>query len=112
MVWEIALVILLLSLTVLVFLLIPTIIQLKQFLKNVNGTLDVVNKDLPEVMSSVSEIAKSLSAASVKVESAVSDLAEIEELVVKEIKVPLQHIAQAISILLQLANKLFARKGK
>lgn len=112
MVWEIALVILLLSLTVFVFLLIPTIIQFRQSLKKINETLDIVNNDLPEVMSGVSDITKSLSAASGKIETAVNDLSEIEELVVKEIKVPLQHIAQAISVLLQLADRLFTRKGK
>ena len=111
-VWETALVFLLLSSTVLVILAIPVVFKLRESLKKGNKTLDILNKDLPDIMDNLTEISKRVNSASSKIETTVEDIAELEQLISKEIKQPLQNIAQSIATLLHLANKLFDRKSK
>ena len=111
-VWEGAFVIFLLSLTVLVYLTIPVMLKLRESLKKANKTMDILNKDLPGIMDNLSEISGRVNKASSKLESTVEDIAELEQLISKEIKQPLQNIAQSIGMLLHLANKLFDRKSK
>lgn len=110
--WEIALVILLLSLVVLIYLTIPVVLKLRETLKNLNRTLEIVNSDLPDVLENVNEITGSVSTISKKVENTVDDIVELEQLFSKEIKEPLQNIANSIGMLLQLVNKLFDKKKK
>jgi len=110
MAWEIALIIFLLSLTVLIYLLIPFIFKMKNTLSKLNITLDALNKDLPEIMNNVQEISQTVSSVSGKIEDTVDDVVELEKLVSKEIKEPLQNIANSIGMLLQLINKLFDKK--
>jgi ABC-type transporter Mla subunit MlaD len=71
-----------------------------------------VNNDLPDIMTNVNEICDSLNNTVQKVESTVDDVVELEQIITNEIKEPLKNIAQAIAMLLQLANKLFDRKAK
>ncbi|HHJ52109.1 MAG TPA: DUF948 domain-containing protein [Caldithrix abyssi] len=110
MAWEVAFVVFLISLTVLVFLTIPVVMRLKDTLKKVNHTLDVLNKDLPEIMDNIADISDTLTGVTEKIESTVNDVAQLEQLVSKEIKQPLQNIANSIGLFLQLANRLFERK--
>ena len=112
MVWEYALTILLLSLVVLIYLSIPVILKFRETLKKLNQTLDIVNSDLPEVMENVRDISESIYSISGKVEDTVEDIVELEQLFSKEIKDPLQNIANSIGMLLQLVNKLFDKKTK
>ncbi len=110
MAWEIALIVFFLSLTVLVYLLIPVVLKLKDTLQNVNKTLSIVNKDLPELMENVQDISVTLNTVSKKVETTVNDVVELEQLFSKEIKQPLQNIANSIGMLLQILNRLFDKK--
>ncbi len=110
MAWEIALIVFFLSLTVLVYLLFPVVLKLKDTLQNVNKTISIVNKDLPELMENVQDISVTLNTVSKKVESTVDDVVELEQLFSKEIKQPLQNIANSIGMLLQILNKLFDKK--
>ncbi len=112
MAWEIALIVFFLSLTVLVYLLIPVVLKLKDTLQNVNKTLSIVNKDLPELMENVQDISVTLNTVSKKVETTVNDVVELEQLFSKEIKQPLQNIANSIGMLLQILNKLFDKKRR
>lgn len=112
MIWETAIVIFLLSLTVLVYLTIPLLLKFRESLKKLNQTIDTVNNDLPGIMTNVNEICDSLNNTVQKVESTVDDVVELEQIITNEIKEPLKNIAQAIAMLLQLANKLFDRKAK
>ena len=111
-VWESAFVIFLLSLTVLVYLAIPVMLKLRESLKKANKTMDILNKDLPDIMDNLSDISKRVNKASSKLETTVEDIAELEQLISKEIKQPLQNIAQSVATLIQLANKIFVRKSK
>ncbi len=111
-VWESAFVIFLLSLTVLVYLTVPVLLKLRETLKKTNKTLDILNKDLPDIMDNLSDISERVNKASSKIETTVEDIAELEQLISKEIKQPLQNIAQSVATLLHLANKVFVRKSK
>jgi len=112
MVWETALAFFLLSLTVFIYLAVPVLFNLKSTLKKASRTLDILNKDLPDILDNVSEIGETVNGATKKIESTVEDLAELEQLVSKEIKQPLQNVAQSIASLLSLANKIFDRRSK
>jgi uncharacterized protein YoxC len=109
--WEIAFVIFLLSLTVLVYLLIPTISEFRRTLKRVNRALAILNDDLPDILRNVNDISETVNSASRKLEASVKDVVELEHLLSKEIKQPLQNIAQTIATILQLFNKVFHRKS-
>ena len=54
--WELALVMLLLVLSVLVIYLIPAIINFNRLVKKISKTADVLNDDLPDILYDVSEI--------------------------------------------------------
>lgn len=110
--WEVALIVLLLSLVALIYTAIPALLRLRTTLKNVNRTLEVVNQDLPAVMENVEEISGSVNSISKKVENTVDDIVELEQLFSKEIKEPLQNIANSIGMLLSIVNKLFDKKKK
>lgn len=109
--WETALAFLLISLAVLAFQVIFLILRAKDTVKRLNTTLDVLNKDLPEMMENLTKISGSVAKSSERFETAIEDIAEIEQIVSKEIKDPLKNIAQALSTILQLANRIFFRKS-
>ncbi len=110
--WEIALVILLLSLVVLIYMAIPVLLRLRETLKKLNRSLEILNSNLPEVMENVQEISGTVNSISKKVENTVEDIVELEQLFSKEIKDPLQNIANSIGTLLTIVNKLFDIKKK
>jgi|GEM_PF-1378005 uncharacterized protein YoxC len=117
MVWEVAFVIFLLSLTVLVYLLIPVVIRFRDTLGKVNKTLDAVNKDLPEILEHVRTVSERVDGIVDTAQKTVEDVAQLEYTITKEIKEPLQNIAQVIGTLIQLFNRVFYRpqpskKGK
>lgn len=88
MVWEIALVILLLVLTVLVILLIPTVVQFYRTLQKLNKSLDEINRDLPQIMENVEEITDYTSRATRRIDHAVDDVVEIQQKISDELKEP------------------------
>jgi hypothetical protein len=74
--------------------------------------MDILNKDLPDVLSNMSAITGTLNTTTKKIETTIDDVVEIEQMVSKEIKQPLQNIASSIATLLQLANRIFDRRSK
>jgi predicted PurR-regulated permease PerM len=88
MVWEIALVILLLVLTVLIILMIPTAVQFLRTLQKFNKTLDEVNRDLPQIMEHLEEITDYTARASRRINHAVDDVVEIQQKISNELKEP------------------------
>ena len=112
MVGEITFAMFMLSLTVLVIFIIPVVYKFRETLKGVNRTLDVVNEDLPDILANVHDVTDSVNSASKKIDKVVGDISELEQLILTDIKAPLQNIAKAITMLLQLTNKLFDRRKK
>jgi predicted PurR-regulated permease PerM len=94
--WEYALVIFLLVLTVLVILLIPVVLNLIKTLSRASALIENVNKDLPDILADISEITYQSSRASQRIHDAVDDIASIERKVTHEIKDPLIHAAASI----------------
>jgi len=109
--WEFAFVVFLVSLMFLVFLTIPSVLELRKTLRRVNKTLSILNEDLPGILKNVRDISDNVSSASTKLDTTVKNVVELEQLVSKEIKQPLQNIAQTIATVLQLLNKIFHRKS-
>lgn len=112
MIWEIVLTLFFVALIVLIILLIPIVLQFRDSLSKLNQTLDTVNKDLPQMMNNFTEVSKSLSVATVKIEKAVDGFSELEKIVTEQIKVPLKTIANIISTLLKLLTTLVGRKKR
>ncbi|HED11975.1 MAG TPA: hypothetical protein ENJ10_14890 [Caldithrix abyssi] len=112
MYWEIAFVVFLLALTALVIMLMPVVMQLKESVGKLNQTLDTVNKDLPEVMSNLKDISGNLTTTTVKVETAINSLAEIEEAFTRQIKARLATLGSALSTVIQLVGMLSGKKKK
>lgn len=112
MVWETVLIFVSLMFLVLITLAIPILLRLKDTLRKANTTMDILNKDLPDVLSNLNEITGTLNNTTKKIETTIDDVVEIERMVSKEIKQPLQNIASSIATLLQLANKIFDRRSK
>ena len=96
MIWEIALVIFLLVLSVLVILLIPAVLNLMKTLARISELLENVNKDLPDILADISEITYQSSRASQRIHDAVDDIAAIERKVAREIKEPLIQAAASM----------------
>jgi uncharacterized protein YoxC len=88
MLWEHALVILLLVLTVLVILLIPTVVQFFRTLQKLSKTLDGVNHDLPQILENLEEITGYTTRASRKLNHAVDDIVEVQQKISDELKEP------------------------
>ena len=88
MVWEVALVVLLLVLTVLVILLIPTVVSLFRTLGKLSVTLDELNKGLPEILDNIAEITDHASRVSRKVNHTVNDITDFEQKISAELKKP------------------------
>jgi len=94
--WEYALVIFLLVLTVLVILLIPVVLNLIKTLSQASELIKSVNKDLPDILADISEITYQSSRASQRIHDAVDDIAAIERKVTREIKEPLIQAAASM----------------
>jgi predicted PurR-regulated permease PerM len=96
MIWEIALVIFLLVLSVLIILLIPAVLNLIKTLARISELVENVNKDLPDILADISEITYQSSRASQRIHDAVDDIAAIERKVTREIKEPLLQAAASM----------------
>jgi len=107
MLWEFAFVFFLVALTVLVFLTIPSVLELKTTLKRINRTLGILNEDLPDILKNVKDVTETVNSATDKLDTAVRNVVELEQMVSNEIKQPLQNIAQTIATILQIVNKVF-----
>ena len=88
MLWEFALVILLLVLTVLVILLIPTVVRFFRILHKLNTTLDDINQDLPKIMENLEEISDHTARATRGIDRALGDILEIQQKFSAELKEP------------------------
>ncbi len=111
-VWEIAFTLFLLSLTALVILLIPVVFQFRNSVKKINDTLDTVNKDLPELIENLKQISKALNTTTEKIEKAINDIADLERIFVREIKVPLQTVGSVISSLVHFMTNILTKRVK
>ena len=109
-VWPIVLTLFFLGLTILIILLIPVILQLRESLSKFNQTMDTLNKDLPTVMTNVSDVSKTLNLASVKIEGAVDNLSDLEKTINQQIRVPLKTIASIIATLLKILTAMMGRR--
>ncbi len=110
--WETVFILFLIALIVMVVISIPVIMRLRDVLNHLHETLSILNRDLPEILENTREVSKRANATSKKVEDAVDDLVHLEHMVSKEIKQPIQNIAQSVGTLLQLLNKVFYRKSR
>jgi len=88
MLWEYALVILILVLTVFVILLIPTVVQFFRTLQKFSKTLDEVNQDLPQIMDNLEEITDYTSRTTRKINNAVGDVMDVQQKISDELKEP------------------------
>jgi ABC-type transporter Mla subunit MlaD len=111
-IWPIVLILFFLGLTVLIILLIPVILQVKESLSRLNQALDILNKDLPTVMTNVSDVSKTLNIASVKIEGAVDSFSDLERTINQQIRVPLKTIASIIATLLKILTAMMGRRKK
>ena len=113
MVWEIALVIFLLVLSMLTLLLIPTVLQLRSTLSKVSSVLETVNKNLPSILQDVNQITNQAAKAGTQIQNAVDDIVDIERRVAHQIKRPVIELAATLGALLkaiQTLLSLFSRK--
>ncbi len=101
MIWEMALTIFLLILSVLVIMLIPTVLNFNRTLAKLSKTLDTVNKDLPDIMIDVSNLTYNAASSSEKISDTLSDIAELERKISREIKEPLLEAAVTFGGFLQ-----------
>ena len=81
MLWEFAFVFFLVALTVLVFLTIPSVLELRTTLKRINKTLGILNEDLPDILKNVKDVSETVNSATDKLDAAVKNVVEIEQLV-------------------------------
>ena len=70
-----------------------------------------LNEDLPDILKNVKDVSETVNSATDKLDTAVKNVVEIEQLVSKEIRQPLQNIAQTIATILQIINKIFHWKS-
>jgi len=101
MVWEMALVLLILVSIVFIIMLIPTVLELRKTLSRLSNLAENVNKDLPEILNNIKEISDNTSHTTDKINAVVSDVAEFEKKISNEIKEPAMEAAATIAGLLQ-----------
>jgi len=111
-IWPVVLTLFFLGLIILIILLIPVILQFRESLSRLNQALDTVNKDLPTVMTNVSDVSKSLNIASVKIEGAVDSFSDLERTINQQIRVPVKTIASIIATLLKVLTATMGRRKK
>jgi predicted PurR-regulated permease PerM len=113
MVWEIALVVFLLVLSMLVLLLIPAVLQIRSTLSKVSTLIDGINGNLPKILNDVGQITGQAVKAGAMIQNAVDDLVDIERKISHEIKRPALEIAASLGTLLKTIQTLlsiFSRK--
>jgi len=110
MIWEFAFVVFLLALTALVILLIPVVLQLKDSIIKLNSTLDLVNKDLPEVMANFMVVSKSLTTTTVKIEETVNHLNKMEANFKQQVQAPIKTIGNIVTSVVKISSLLLSRK--
>lgn len=110
MIWEFAFVVFLLALTALVILLIPVVLQLKDSIVKLNSTLDMINKDLPEVMSNFMNVSKSLTVTTGKIEETIEHLNQMEANFKQQVQAPLKTIGNVVSSLVKISSLLLSRR--
>jgi ABC-type transporter Mla subunit MlaD len=113
MVWEIALVIFLLVLSMLTLLLIPTVLQIRSTLSKASAMLETVNKNLPAILQDVNQITTQAAKAGAQIQNAVDDIIYIERKISHYNKRPALEIAAALGALLQTIQRIlsiFSRK--
>jgi uncharacterized protein YoxC len=101
MVWEMALILLILVTIVFIILLIPAVLELRKTLSRLSVLSENINKDLPEILNNVRSISENTTQATNKIGAVVSDVAEFEQKISKEIKEPALEAAASITGLLQ-----------
>lgn len=111
-IWPIVLTLFFTGLTILIILLIPVALQLRDTFQKLNNTLDTVNHDLPQIMDNINDVAKTVNSATEKVEGAVNSFTELETIITQQIKVPLRTIAQIIASLLKLVTAIASRRNR
>ena len=109
-IWPIVLTLFFLGLTVLIILIIPVLLQLKDTITKLNQTLDTVNNDLPTIMDNVNDMTKTLNMATNKVEGTVERFSELETIITQQIKIPIKTIASIVATLLKLITTLVGRR--
>lgn len=101
MVWEYALVVLLLVLSFLVILLVPMVMNMNRAIKKFSATLETLNKDLPDIMYDISEITYRASKATEAMNNTIDDIVEIEKNISKHVKQPLVDVAASFGGIIQ-----------
>jgi len=115
MVWEMALTLLLLVLTVFVILLIPTILELRKTLSKMSKLAENLNNDLPDIMENVKQISGHATSATERLNGVVDDVADFEYKISKELKEPAFEAIASIAGLLtgiQTFVTYFIKKNK
>ncbi len=113
MVWEIALVIFLLVLSMLTLLLIPTVLQVRSTLSKISNLVEGINKNLPNILNDVNQITNQIARTGTQIQNAVDDIVDIERRISHGIKRPAVEIASSLGALiktLQTILSLFSRK--
>jgi ABC-type transporter Mla subunit MlaD len=113
MVWEIALVVFLLVLSMLTLLLIPVVLQLRTTLSKISALIEGINKNLPNILHDVNQVTTQVAKAGAQIQNAVDDIVDIERKISHRIKRPAADIAATLAALItsiQTILSLFSRK--
>jgi ABC-type transporter Mla subunit MlaD len=113
MVWEIALVIFLLVLSMFTLLLIPTILQLRTTLSKVSDLIAGINKNLPDILNDVNQVTSQIARAGAQIQNAVDDMVDIERRISHGLKRPAAEVASSIGALIKMIQtilSLFSRR--
>jgi len=113
MVWEIALVVFLLVLSMLTLLLIPVVLQLRITLSKISALVEGINKNLPNILNDVNQVTTQVAKAGLQIQNAVDDIVDIERRISHGIKRPTVEIAASLGALIksiQTILSLFSRK--
>ncbi len=101
MVWEMALVLLMLVFIVLVIILIPVVLELRKTLSKIAKLADNLNHDLPEILDNVRHISGNTTRATDKLNEVIVDVVDFEKKISKELKEPVFEAAASIAGLLK-----------
>jgi uncharacterized protein YoxC len=113
MVWEIALVIFLLVLSMLALLSIPVVLQLRSTLSKISSLVEGINKNLPNILNDVNQVTNQIAKAGWQIQNAVEDIVDIERRISHGIKRPAAEMASSLGALLKLIQtvlSLFSRR--
>ena len=96
--WEIVIIVLI---TALVTIIIPTIFELRKNLKKISILVDNINDELPTILKNINQISEDASSATNKLNIAVGEIVEIEKKISDEIKQPLIETAATLGGFMQ-----------